>query len=193
MLMDDLDALDFVFEATFDCNGNNIEDAVDIAIGTASDANKNGYPDGCEAATSYCTAGTSAFGCVATLSATGFASASAANGFVVTASDLNGDVTGLIFWSTNGATASPWGCTTSFQCVVPPVKRTQSLTSSGVAGGCGDLSRDLNAAWCPTCPKSASNPGAGSTVYIQLWYRDPFYPCFTKTSFSDALQALVLP
>ncbi len=32
----------------FDCNGNGIEDAVDIAFGTSSDVNQNGVPDECE-------------------------------------------------------------------------------------------------------------------------------------------------
>jgi len=33
-----------------DCNGNGIEDAVDIATGISSDANLNGIPDECEQA-----------------------------------------------------------------------------------------------------------------------------------------------
>lgn len=32
----------------FDCNGNGIEDAVDIAFGTSSDVDQNGVPDECE-------------------------------------------------------------------------------------------------------------------------------------------------
>ena len=32
----------------FDCNGNGIEDAVDIALGSSGDANRNGVPDECE-------------------------------------------------------------------------------------------------------------------------------------------------
>lgn len=32
----------------YDCNGNGIEDAVDIAYGSSADANKNGIPDECE-------------------------------------------------------------------------------------------------------------------------------------------------
>ena len=34
--------------AVFDCNENGIEDAVDIAVGSSSDANANGLPDECE-------------------------------------------------------------------------------------------------------------------------------------------------
>lgn len=32
----------------YDCNGNGVEDAVDISIGSSSDANANGIPDECE-------------------------------------------------------------------------------------------------------------------------------------------------
>lgn len=193
LVMDDLDALDFVFEPSFDCNGNGLEDGVDIAMGTATDANLNGYPDSCEDATSYCTAGTSVHGCTATLSESGHASATASSGFLVTATNMNGNRAGLLFFSPNGGMAAPYGCTSSFSCVVPPVTRTPSFTSSGATGGCGDASRDLNADWCPTCPKSGKNPGAGTTIYVQAWYRDPLNTCFTKTALSDALEVLVLP
>lgn len=33
-----------------DCNGNGIEDAVDIALGASADADANGVPDECEGA-----------------------------------------------------------------------------------------------------------------------------------------------
>jgi hypothetical protein len=62
-----------------------------------------------------------------------------------------------------------------------------------MAGGCGDMSFDLNALWCPSCPKPAANPGVGTTVYLQAWYRDPMAAGFTKTAMSDALQFDVLP
>lgn len=44
---DDLDAL---VEPLFDCNGNGIEDAIDIGAGTSADTNLNGVPDECESA-----------------------------------------------------------------------------------------------------------------------------------------------
>ncbi len=31
-----------------DCNGNGVEDAVDIGTGTSTDGNMNGVPDECE-------------------------------------------------------------------------------------------------------------------------------------------------
>jgi len=35
-------------EPLFDCNENGVEDSVDIAVGTSSDANLNAVPDECE-------------------------------------------------------------------------------------------------------------------------------------------------
>lgn len=45
---DDLNACDSVEEAYLDCNGNGIEDSVDIATGASEDDNRNGIPDECE-------------------------------------------------------------------------------------------------------------------------------------------------
>jgi hypothetical protein len=146
------------------------------------------------APTSYCTAGTSASGCEALLSATGTASASAATGFTLQASGVEGGKDGLFFWGTNGRQANSWGNGTSFQCVVPPVKRGGLLAGAGSIGACnGSFAQDLDALWCPTCPKPAANPGAGAVVDAQLWYRDPASTSNQKTSLSDAIEFCVEP
>ncbi len=143
---------------------------------------------------SYCTAGTSANGCTASLSTTGLASASASSGFTITAIDLEGAKNGTFFMGTNGQQANPWGNGTSFQCVVPPVVRIGLQTASGTAGSCdGVMARDLNAVWCSTCPKPLKNPGLGAQVQIQLWYRDPFNTSNQTTSLSSALEFTVGP
>jgi len=88
----------------------------------------------------YCTAGTSASGCQALLSATGTASASAASGFSLQAVGVEGAKDGLFFWGANGQQANPWGNGTSFQCVVPPVQRGGLLVGSGTNGACDGAS-----------------------------------------------------
>lgn len=45
---DDLDALDAVRGAVRDCNGNGVEDALEVAEARRPDANRNGVPDECE-------------------------------------------------------------------------------------------------------------------------------------------------
>jgi len=148
----------------------------------------------CGGAVNYCTAGVSAAGCQATLSALGAASASASSGFVVDTTGVEGQKDGLYFYGQSGRQANTWGNGTSFQCVVPPVMRGGLLTGTGTAGVCdGAFSQDLNARWCPTCPKPNQNPTAGQTLQIQLWYRDPSNTSNQTTSLSDALEVNVCP
>jgi len=67
-------------------------------------------------------------------------------------------------------------------------------TGTGTAGQCdGTLSQDLNAHWCPGCPKPSHNPGAGATVQAQLWYRDALNTSNQTTSFSDAIEFVLAP
>ena len=142
----------------------------------------------------YCTAGVSAVGCVPALSATGVASASGASGFVLTASGLEGQVPAIVFHGSSGRQAAPWGTSSSFQCVVPPVRRTPLQTSGGQAGLCsGSFSIDLNAVWCPGCPKPQQNPGVGALVQAQAWYRDPANTSNQTTGLSRALELQVQP
>ena len=137
----------------------------------------------------YCTAGTSAAGCQALLSGTGTASATATSGYSLTAVGVEGQKDGLFFFGTNGRQANPWGSGTSYQCVVPPVARGGLLPSVGTVGSCdGSFTQDLNALWCPTCPRPLKNPGAGATVQAQLWYRDPTNTSNQTTSLSNAVE-----
>jgi hypothetical protein len=146
------------------------------------------------AATVYCTAGTSASGCVALLAAGGTPSASAPSGFTVSASGAEGSRTGMFVFGQGGKQAVPWGSGTSFQCAPPPLATSGPLPATGTLGACdGSFSLDVNALWCTTCPKPAINPGEGSVVQVQLWYRDPLNPSGETTSFSDAIELWVLP
>jgi hypothetical protein len=142
-------------------------------------------------AQSYCTAGVSASGCTATLSTQGTPCAATGFGFFVNATGVEGDKDGLFFYGTNGRQANAWGNGTSYQCVVPPVKRSGLLTGSGTAGACdGSFSQDLNALWAQNPLK---NPGTGATVQLQLWHRDPFNTSNQTTSLSDALEFTIRP
>jgi hypothetical protein len=110
------------------------------------------------------------------------------------ATNVEGNKFGTFFFGTNGQQANPWGNGTSFQCVVPPVIRVGSQTTTGTNNACdGTLLRDLNALWCATCPKPTKNPGTGAKVQIQLWYRDPLNTSNQTTSLSDARQFTVGP
>ena len=143
---------------------------------------------------SYCTAGTSASGCRAMLSPAGTPSATLPSGFVLTVGNMEGQKSGIFFYASNGRQANPWGNGTSFQCVTPPLRRAGLLPGSGTTGACdGSFSQDLNARWCPTCPKPQHNPGAGAIVQAQCWYRDPFSTSNVTSSLSDAIEFCVAP
>lgn len=145
-------------------------------------------------AATYCTAGTSASGCQASITASGTASATAASGFVVSASGVEGAMDGMFFYGTNGRQAVSWGNGTSYMCVAPPRRRAGLFTGSGTAGNCdGSFTQDLNARWCPSCPKWFHNPGAGTVLQAQLWYRDVQNTSSMTTSLSDAVEVLVCP
>jgi hypothetical protein len=143
---------------------------------------------------SYCTAGLSASGCQALLSFTGTASPTAGSGFIVQASTVEGQKDGLFFFAQNGRQANSWGNGTSFQCVVPPVNRAGLIPGGGTNGACNaSPSQDLNARWCPTCPKPNHAPTPGVELQVQFWYRDPQSTSNQSTSLSDALAVGVLP
>ena len=141
--------------------------------------------------TGYCTAGTSASGCSALISASGLPSATAATGFHLSVEDVEGQKSGLFFWGSSGRQSNPWAGSTSFLCVAPPTTRGPVLSGSGTAQACGGAaSFDLNARWTA---KPAQNPGAGSVVQAQFWYRDPQAAASARTSLSDAVEFTVCP
>lgn len=142
---------------------------------------------------SYCTAGTSANGCIATISAAGTPSATLTSGFFLNASGADGNRSGGFFFGTSGPQASPWGGT-GFMCVAPPRLRAGLLAGSGTIGACdGAFGMDLNALWCPGCPSPGKNPGPGVVCYSQLWFRDPFSTTGQTTTLSNAMQFTVEP
>ena len=142
----------------------------------------------CPPTTTYCTAGTTTNGCNATMGATGTASVSAPSGFAVTASGVEGQKLGLLFWGLAPG-AKPWGGGTSFRCVSSPLQRTTAQNSGGTSGACdGVLALDFNT-WMQTHPGKA--PPAGDFVYMQAWFRDP--PAPKTTSLSDGLRFAVCP
>jgi hypothetical protein len=147
--------------------------------------------DYCPPAVNYCTAGTSEAGCQAAIAAIGTPSATAPNGFVLLASEVESQRDGLFFFGANGRQANSWGSSSSFQCVVPPVHRTPVFDGVGTVGECeGTFSYDLNAHWTL---KPHHNPGPGVLLQAQLWYRDPQSTSNQTTALSDAIEAGVCP
>jgi hypothetical protein len=145
----------------------------------------------CGPAVSYCTAGTSASGCTPTLVATGTPSLSLSSGFDVGAANGEGSKQGIFFYAWNGRQANPWGNGSSYQCVVPPVRRTGVQLGGGTDGNCdGSWSLDFNAY---VTAKPFKAPPAGTPTQMQLWYRDPQSTSNQTTSLSDAIEFSMAP
>ncbi len=146
----------------------------------------------------YCTAGTSTFGCAATmgwaLSTGDCPSVSAGSGsFFVTCSGADGQKDGVIFYGVSGRDATPWALgSTSFLCVKAPTQRTANANSGGTMGACdGSYSLDFFA-WLAGNPGTLGAPAmVGNQFNFQAWYRDP--PAPKTTSLSDGLECFIAP
>jgi hypothetical protein len=149
----------------------------------------------------YCQAGITWSGCQATVTTMGRSSASQPSGFFVNAWNVEGSnagTKGIFFYGFNGRQANPWGVgagCTSFQCVVPPVRRCALKSGGGTTGSCDAcLQCDLNAQWTL---KPSYNPGPGAVGQGQFWFRDPNNACTTgnqiydTTAMSEAVEWLV--
>ena len=67
-------------------------------------------------------------------------------------------------------------------------------TRNAEGGQCdGAFSQDLNARWCPSCPRPGHAPTPGLQMQIQLWHRDPLNTNSQTTGLSDALEVDVCP
>ncbi|MCY3000492.1 MAG: integrin alpha [Planctomycetota bacterium] len=140
----------------------------------------------------YCTAGTSSNGCVPTINWSGAPRASSASGFLLTASGLEGQKSGLFFYGLSGRQETPWGASTSFLCVKAPTQRCNVLNTAGTAGSCNGF---FVFDWLAYRTANPSSLGAtltvGELVQTQGWYRDP--PSPKTTHLTGALEFLVGP
>jgi hypothetical protein len=140
----------------------------------------------------YCTAGTTANGCNASISSAGIPSASSASGFTIAVANVEGATFGMIFYGVHGRVLNAWGMGTSFLCVKQPLQRTGIQATGGTSSQCnGSLVLDWNA-YRASHPTALGSPfSAGQTVDAQGWFRDP--PSSKTTSLSNALEFSVQP
>jgi len=145
------------------------------------------------AGVAYCTSGTTSSGCAPSVSAVGAASASAASGFDLRATGVDGQRAGLWFYGASGPALTPWGAgSSSFMCVNSPRQRMAQQFSGGSSGACdGNFAVDWNR-FRARHPSGVGQPFAGGEVVCaQAWFRDP--PAPKATSLSDALAFVVAP
>jgi hypothetical protein len=195
---DELDALDHLAQAYFDCNKNGVEDAVDIATGTSSDVNGNGIPDECEAnRMPYCfclndfapcnnpdlTAGCrNSSGAGAKLGSGGTVSVMA-DDLTLTVTSMPLNKNGLVFMCKDGQVPVTFG--DGVKCPFGQTFRyfaQNSGASGSISYGPGIVAYTFG---------NFGVPGhilAGSTWHFQGWFRDPPGPCGSGANLSNAMR-----
>jgi len=143
----------------------------------------------------YCTSGTSTNACTPSIDASGQPSASFSGACTITASGVEGQKSGMIFYGVDntGFSPLPWSpVSSSFFCVKSPVQRSLPQNSGGTSNACnGQLVLDWNA-FHVQFPGALGTPfSAGDKVYAQAWYRDP--PAPRTTNLSNAVELTMLP
>jgi YVTN family beta-propeller protein len=136
--------------------------------------------------TTYCTAKVNSLGCAPHVWFTGSPSASAGSGFTIGAAQELASVSGIFFYSTQGAAAAPFQG--GFLCVLPPTRRTPLQVSTG-SGACrGVFALDFNATIA-----SGFDPAlvSGAGFWGQYWSRDSASP--STTNLTDAIHGVVGP
>jgi subtilisin-like proprotein convertase family protein len=139
----------------------------------------------------YCTAGTTTNGCAASITANANPSVSLAAPCNITVSNVEGQKSGLIFYSITGQLIQGWNAS-SFLCVKAPTQRSSTQVSGGTVGQCdGTLSLDWNAFQLAN-PTALGNPwSVGNKAQVQAWFRDP--PAGKSTNLSNAIEMTYLP
>lgn len=198
---DDLNALAGNGGPIIDCDGNGIEDAIDIALG-APDANGNGVPDGCESSffslSCFCAAAApcgnidpgagcrNSTGLGGLLSPSGSTSVGA-DDLVLTATNLQPAAFGLTFMGPTLGGPLVFG--DGLRCVTGSLQRFAITISDAT----GTAATGPGLAAFSTSFPAGSQIVSGSTWHFQHWYRDPGGPCGTSFSVTNAVSAVFVP
>jgi hypothetical protein len=145
-------------------------------------------------ATAYCTAGTTTNGCVPAMSLNGVASVAGLQPALLTASNVEGQKTGLIFVGLQ-TQALPWATgSSSFFCVKSPtVRLPPAQNSGGTAGQCnGTIAADINSfVQASNGVLLGQTVTPGFTFHAQGWFRDP--PAPKATNLTNGLTVTFCP
>lgn len=201
---DDLNALDNI-KPFFDCDGNGVEDAIDIALGGAADTNGNGIPDSCEPGTGityscFCpaplgpcgnhdaTAGCrNSSGLGALMTATGSNSVGA-DDLVLTTTQAPINVNGILFMGDATILPTPFG--DGRRCVSGNLARYPFQNSGGT--GTFTYGPGLSAYSIGNFPV-INHLLAGTTWNFQMWFRDPPGPCGNGFNLSNMTTVPFVP
>jgi hypothetical protein len=136
-------------------------------------------PDWCGSPAAYCQAKVNSAGCTPSIGWSGTPSLSGPDDFVVTAQGVLGGQPGLLFWGWEPAETPFLGGTL---CILPPLYRSAATSSSG-SGCAGSYGFPITQAFLV-----AHGLWAGSTLYAQVWTRDPGFAPPQDVGMTDALR-----
>ena len=147
---------------------------------------------------SYCVAKVNSLGCTPTIAANGTASATAASGLQILATNVRNQKAGLLIYSVTGRASTPFYG--GFLCMQLPVRRTTPTNSGGTqlpASDCtGAYSIDMNTFARGTMPGShplAALGVPGTVVDVQFWGVDPGFPAPNNVAMTEGLEYIVCP
>lgn len=173
-------------------------DDTDPSVHPGATETCNGVDDDCDgtvdevAWSGYCAAGQSQGGCIPSIGAVGFPSASHTAGFHIQGAQLPGQRSAAMVYGM-GPTNISWAFgSSSTRCVAFPWTRVATFDTAGTAGTC---SGTFDVDWLAFM---AANPGAqgqpisaGETFYTQIWYRDP--SAVRKSNLTAAISFTLCP
>lgn len=202
---DDLNAADSLWTNVHDCDGDGVEDAVAIALGSVADVNMNGVPDSCESCPSVgvafcfcptvfapCGNADTAAGCLnvagtgALLSGCGSTSVSV-DDLVLTTSGMTPGTFALTFMGSG--VIFPASIGNGILCLAGPLFRFPPFATGSGTGSIGPGLASYTVANNPP----AGQITAGSTWNFQTYYRDIGGPCGAFFNLSSALGVLFTP
>lgn len=146
--------------------------------------------------TPYCPQnGPSALGCQPTITATANPDVSLTTPCIITASNIDGMRSGIVFYGAFGPVLKNWctgGTGNALLCVKNPIQRTGAQNTAGTMDQCnGSLMLDWNV-WQASHPAALGNPWmAGAQAHVQGWFRSP--PDCKTTFLTPALELTYQP
>jgi len=165
---------------------------VQVQIGTTSGAElSNGWPfepNACHRPSTYCTAKVNSQGCTPVIDFTGTPSASAPGAFLISATNVINQKSGVLFYGLTPAAIPFQG---GMRCATGALRRTAIQSSGGnpLPADCsGTLSFDMNAR-IQSGVDAALVPG--TAVFAQYVYRDP--PASFGAGLTDAVAFTICP
>ncbi|MGK0219471.1 MAG: hypothetical protein ACI9HE_002973, partial [Planctomycetota bacterium] len=205
---DDMDGADLEDEPFEDCQGNGVDDTVDIALGTSDDDNLNNIPDECEEpGTMFCectapmapcgnpdpSAGCeNSTGAGATLMGMGSSSVFE-DDLMLVMDQLPASQFGIVFMG-EASLGTPVVLKDGSRCVSPGSLSLYRFLPAFASSGSGSASVSSVIDYsCGGSLPTAACITSGATWYFQGWYRDPSGPCGQGSNLTNGLAVVFTP